>query len=66
MMVIENKYKLGQTVYLKTDIEQLPRIVTAIVVNPGDLCYELTQGRDYSKHYDFEISKTENVELKLK
>jgi hypothetical protein len=56
MMVIENKYEVEQIVYLKTDGDQLPRMVTSIVVNKYDLLYELTNGTFVSKHYDFEIT----------
>lgn len=60
MMVIENKYNLKQVVYLKTDTEQLPRIVAAIKVNVYDIIYELACGTIYTYHYDFEISEERN------
>lgn len=65
-MIIENKYDFGQIVWLKTDEEQLQRIITKIEVCPTGILYQLSQGKDYSWHYDFEISDTENVEIKLK
>jgi hypothetical protein len=61
MMVIDNKFELGEILYLKTDAEQLGRIVTAIIVCPDDsYLYELTCGTHASKHYDFEISQEKN------
>jgi hypothetical protein len=61
MMVIDNKFELGEIVYLKTDGEQQPRIVTAIIVCPDNsFLYELACGVHSSKHYDFEISQEKN------
>lgn len=57
MMVIENKYEIGDTVYLLTDSEQLKRIVLAITVyKAGELMYKLINGTVVSEHYDFEMS----------
>ena len=62
MIVIQNKYGFGDIVYLRTDVDQEPRIVTAIVVCPaGDIVYELTCGTTVSKHYDFELATEKNV-----
>ncbi|MBN8821292.1 MULTISPECIES: hypothetical protein [unclassified Spirosoma] len=61
MIRIDNKFSLKQTVYLKTDRDQLPRLVTAIKVCPDDLLYELIQGTTSSYHYDFEISESADV-----
>jgi hypothetical protein len=61
MMLIDNKYELGQTVYLKTDNEQLSRVVTALGILPGQILYELSQGSSSSKHYDFEITPEKNL-----
>ena len=55
-MVIENKYEIGQKVYLITDPEQMPRMITGIIVNKYDLIYEMICGTHQSTHYDFEIS----------
>jgi hypothetical protein len=66
MMVIDNKYEIGQTVYLKTDVEQLQRIVSAITQRQGTIIYELCCGKDTSGHYDFEITEDENVEIKVR
>lgn len=60
-MTIDNRFNLKQTVYLKTDTDQKPRIVTGILVKPSDLLYELSCGADNSNHFDFEISKEKDV-----
>lgn len=56
MMNIDNKYNIGDVVYLVTDAEQLPRIVTAITLTKYELIYEVYAGTVQSKHYDFELS----------
>lgn len=62
MMFIENKFDFGQTVYLKTDTDQLPRVVTQMSINPnGSISYQLSQGAAASWHWDFEISEEKNV-----
>lgn len=66
MMVINNKFNIGQTVYLKTDTDQLQRIVTAIkICGDNSFFYELSCGREVSSHYDFEISEEINNEIKV-
>ncbi|MBO0947303.1 hypothetical protein [Fibrella forsythiae] len=54
---------MKQIVYLVTDKEQLPRMVTAIKVTPDCLLYELSQAQNMSTHYDFEISPKLDVML---
>jgi hypothetical protein len=54
-------FLITDTVYLKTDPEQLPRIITAIVVRPQDIIYEVVSGKDLSNHYDFELSKEKTL-----
>ena len=61
MMVVDNKFEITQIVYLKTDTEQKPRIVTGIRVQKDDVCYELGCGTDVSVNYDFEISETKDI-----
>lgn len=62
MIVIENKYNFGDIVFLRTDPDQQPRIVTAFVACPaGDILYELTCSTTASKHYEFEITEDKTV-----
>ena len=65
MINIDNKYDFGQIVYLLTDKEQLPRIVTSIKLLKNYLIYELTTGIIVTQHYDFEISETINELITL-
>lgn len=62
MMLIDAKYDIGDMVYLKTDSEQLQRIVTRVnVFKNGELMYQLSCGANSSDHYDFEISIERNI-----
>lgn len=56
-LVVDNKHTIGDTVYLVTDIDQLPRLVLAYkIYKEGEIMYELIQGTVTSMHYAFEIS----------
>jgi hypothetical protein len=58
MMVINNKFEIGDTVYLITDKEQEPRLVTELIIRPGGLIvYGCSLCQETSEHYDFELSK---------
>ena len=59
-MIIPNAYEIGETIYLKTDPDQLPRVVTCIQVTKQDLVYFVASGERESHHYDFEMSKEKN------
>jgi hypothetical protein len=61
MKVVDNKFDLGQIVYLKTDADQRERIVTGFCIRQAGQSYELMQGNIGSWHYDFEISEEKNV-----
>lgn len=63
-MRIRTKYDFGDTVYLKTDGDQSPRMVTGVILSPGQVMYELSQGVSNSRYYDFEISSSINLVLK--
>lgn len=62
-MFIKNEFNIVQVVYLKTDKDQLPRIITAIKIVPEGLMYELSQGPNNSWHYGFELSETVDLML---
>lgn len=61
MMVIENKFELGQLVFIKTDTDQYPRMVISISVRQGGLLYELNFAQSSSWHYEIEISDEKDV-----
>ncbi len=60
---IDFKYYFGDIVYLKTDKDQCPRIVTLITLTPTGILYQLSQDSKTSDHYDFEISITKDILL---
>ena len=60
-MLIQNKYEIGAIVFLKTDSEQLERIVTSIQVNPGELIYRLNCGAIETWHYEFELCREKDL-----
>jgi hypothetical protein len=63
MMLIDSEHKVTETVYLTTDTEQRPRLVTAILVRESHIMYYLSCGTEETSHYHFEISKEINILL---
>lgn len=61
MMIIENKFNLGQAVYLSTDSDQHKRIVVGICVWPTGIKYELGYGAATSWHHEIEIAQDKDV-----
>jgi|TARA_B110000908_G_scaffold163346_1_gene209832 hypothetical protein len=64
------KFELGETVYLKTDTEQLQRMVTEISLSGSSMndhvvIYELSQSDLSSKHYSAEMSRNRNAHINL-
>ena len=55
------KFFIGHSVYLITDTEQLERLVTGINIRPDSISYDLSQGINYSTHFDFEISEDRDL-----
>jgi len=60
-MRIDNKFEIGQIVYLKTDTEQRERLVTAIIIRGYGALYSLSYETEESTHYDFEISSEKDI-----
>lgn len=58
-------YTHGDIVFLRTDPEQKPRMVTVIRLTPLQVVYELSCGADSSDHYDIEMTATADVGLRL-
>lgn len=62
IVTIEIEFEIGQVVYLKTDTDQTPRMVTQIAISgSGGLLYRLTCGTNESFHYEIEISAEKNL-----
>ena len=63
-MTIENKYKLGEIVFLITDPDQYQRIITAIQINiNGSIIYHLAQGINETWHFEVEIASDKNFSI---
>lgn len=60
-MLIENKFDLGQIVYLKTDNDQSERMIISISVRQGGILYELSFGSVCSWHYEMEIMEEKDI-----
>lgn len=61
MRMIDPEYQIGDIVYIKTDREQLPRMVYCYKVYLDSIVYELACGTITSCHYAFELSKEQNI-----
>lgn len=63
-MKVETKYNIGDVVFLSTDIEQLQRVVTGIIIRPNNsIIYYLTCGSNETTHYDLEMVMEKNFML---
>jgi hypothetical protein len=62
-MNINNKFEIGEIVYLVTDPEQFPRLVFGFLVSENSLLYRLACGVVTSDHYSMEISKEKNYNI---
>ena len=61
MMLIDNKFNIGDEVYLKTDTDQNCRFVTGLSISATSIIYDLSCGVDESAHYDFEMTIEKDV-----
>ena len=59
-------FKIGDYVYLKTDVDQYKRIVTGYTVRDSSekIVYLLSLGTEETSHYGCEISMEEDIILK--
>ena len=62
-MLIDNKFNIGDKVYLETDADQKCRIVTGINIRSTSITYALCSEITESWHYDFEITVEKNHKL---
>lgn len=61
--LITTDYEIGQVVYVKTDDEQQPCIVTGITLRPGHITYQVSRSEWSQNFYEFELSDTKNVKV---
>ena len=63
-MNVDILFDFGDTVCLKHDKDQLPRMVTSIeLFAAGEVMYKLRCGAQLTGHYDYEISPTKNYQM---
>ena len=62
-MKIDAAFQIGQIVYLKTDPDQLARVVRHITVTEKNLLYGLILETTLTEHYAFEISEYRDLGL---
>lgn len=60
-MNIPNQYNIEDILYLKHDIEQLPRMVSYIVWDGNKVMYEVICGTLSSRHYEYELSNVKTI-----
>lgn len=60
-MTIEPVFAIGQIVFLRTDPDQLVRMITGIKVCPGYLLYCVSICSEETNHYDFEVSTEKDL-----
>ena len=63
-MMLESQYDLGDIVYLKTDTDQKPRMVTAICFEVSGIEYRLASGTNCYWAKEMEITVEQDVKLK--
>jgi len=63
-MLIETKFKIGDVVYLKTDIDQFKRIITGMIIRMNAIIYILSFETTESNHYDFEFTNEIDIVMK--
>lgn len=61
MMVIDNKYEIGQIVFLKTDKEQLERLIIGINISSLGIIYRVVNGAIETYHYEMELLEEKNI-----
>lgn len=54
--LVEAEYEIKDVVYLVTDPEQTPWIVTAVILRDTCINYELSHGTETREFYAFEIT----------
>ncbi|MGL4337815.1 MAG: hypothetical protein ACRCST_13060 [Turicibacter sp.] len=62
-ILIDNEFEIGELIFLKTCKDQVPRIITGILVRKKSHVYYISNGENESAHYDFEISREKDVKL---
>ena len=62
---MNTKYNIGDIVFLKTDNQQIPRIVTGILIRPNGYLFYPSKCESETLHYEIEISMEVNQLIKM-
>ncbi len=66
MIKLVADHGIGDTVYLITDPDQEPRLVTGLLLKPNDLLmYEVAWVEETSYHYGFELISEQDILKKM-
>lgn len=63
MMVVDNKFSVGDKVYLVNDPAQMIGLVTQIVLTERDIIYTVSFAGESYNGYGFEFSTEKNYEI---
>lgn len=64
-MNIDLKFKFKDIVYLKTDQECLPRIITGVNIRPCGVAYCVAHNTNETSHYEFELTSDVKEVIKV-
>jgi len=62
----EEPPQIGEIVYLITDPDRIPRLITKFTVDEGSVKYRLAYGDKKSWHYQMEITREPGKRLEIK
>lgn len=62
---VQVEYRIGDTVFVKTDTNQLRNIVTGYLCTEKDVQYEVRLGEAISYFYGFELSAEEDAPYRM-
>lgn len=61
MIQITFEYSFGDSVYIKTDPNQMEHQITGFTVRPAGILYGCSVNGDESWHYNFELSNEQDM-----
>jgi|688.fasta_scaffold27086_11 hypothetical protein len=64
-MRIENKFNIGEHVYVITDKEQQVGIINGIMLTKNDILYFVGRDNNTDRFYDYELSLDKNQLITL-
>lgn len=66
IITIDIKHRFGDILYLKSDKDQTPRVVTGYKIRPGNIViYILAFYNQETEHYDFECTTEKDTLLTI-